>query len=217
METLLNSWNYLTEVNYEDSTTGQEPDRVGVESMPFDVRNEFLEEYLEVGQNSLSEEYFKGLLDTNEYIAQNLIQTIYYDSVKFNRRKSSWNIMVVLSQLPYSRIKPWASFVALAATRNPYYEIQELGIRCFENWEDMDACSFLQNCKFSESWLQDYADEVVEFVLEEGKANVLCEKNQSWKMAGGEEGGGSDSEGYRSGYGNNRTEDKREYAFHMAG
>ncbi len=213
------SWIFLEKENNQSSATEQSPLENSLEFgvLPYDVRDEFTEEYMETGQGSLMQDFLMTLLERDERMVQDMVQKIYYDAVRFDRRKSIWNIMVVISQLPYDRIKPWAAFIALAATRSKYHEIQELGIRCYENWEDKEACGFLQGCFFTETWLQEYADEVAAFVMEEGKSNVLCEKNKSWKMAGGGENSECYTAGYSSRYSNDGTENQREHTIHMAG
>lgn len=175
--------------------------------LPFSIRMELSEDYLEIGQDSISRQYFEKMLASNPVAAQNMIQNLYYDAVRYKCHVMSWNIIVILSQLPYEKMIPWASFLALAATRNSENDIQELGIRCYENWEDIAACSFLQQCSFTEKWLQEYADEVCQYVMEEGKEYALPEENQPWKMAERRNGGASYFERYSSGYSDSGIQD----------
>lgn len=185
--------------------------------LPFDIRAELGEEFLEVGQSSLSQQYFEALLEKAPAAAQDLLQNIYYTAVQYRQHTMAWNIMVVLSQLSYDRMIPWASFMALTATRSPYRDIQELGIRCFENWEDKPACRFLQGCAFEEKWLQEYAEEVCEYVMEEGKEHVLFEKNQPWQVAEGTGYSKSHVEGYSHGYCDSGIQNRAEQTLFMGG
>ena len=85
--------------------------------------------------------------------------------------------------MPFSTLDSWASSLAVAATRSSYIDVQELGIRCFENWENRNACEFLYKCSFSEKWLQEYANEVCRYILGEDAEGVLFEENFTWQMA----------------------------------
>lgn len=178
--------------------------------LPYAVRTALAEEYLEAGRRSLLQQYFETLLDEKPPLAQELLTNLYYTAVQYKQHMTAWNVMVVLSQLPYEKMIPWAAFVALAATNSIYQDVQEMGIRCYENWEDKGACLFLGNCAFGETWLQEYADEVCHFVMEEGRDHVLFEKNQPWKMAERERNSASNTERYSSGHSDSRVSDRQE-------
>lgn len=153
--------------------------------LPFVVRRELKEVDFEPGRRSLTQQYFEHLLQQDLFLAQKSLQTTFYDAIVHKHKRVLWNVMIVLSQLPYDRMNPWASFMAMTATRLPFYDIQELGVRCYENWENKNACEFLAGCHFAENWLQEYANEVYDFVMKEGRQDVLYEKDFPWEMAWG--------------------------------
>ena len=170
---------------------------------PFEVRENITSEFYETGMSSMAQSYIENSYLANKKLLalQNLINDTYYYAVKKDKHILAYNIMVVLSQIPYKYLGSWACMLAVAATRNKYMDVVELGVRCFENWEDKEACTFLSQCSFSESWLREYADEVSAYITEDGKnIDVLFEKDFTWQMAGREHDSSSDLEGYRSGY-----------------
>lgn len=213
----LNNWKVIVEVNSVNaSATEANPVSIArVErKLPYEVRRELREEDFEQGRISLTQKYFEVLLEKEPQEAQNLLQRTFFDAVSRQQKRIMWNIMVVLSQLPYDRMNPWASMMAMSATRLPYRDIQELGIRCYENWENREACAFLAGCEFAEGWLQEYADAVYKYVMEEGEmSNVLYEKNFSWEMAGREQNSTGDSFGYSGRYGDQRIENRSKHPF----
>ena len=171
--------------------------------LPFDVRDSLSNEYYEAGMTSLAQRYFE-----NEYIGagreeelQKIFNDIYMFAGRSDKHRLSYNLLVVLSQLPYYYLGSWACTLALAATRNKYMDVIELGIRCFENWENREALELLKECSFTESWLQEYANAVCESAIDVRKQeDVLYTKDYSWKMARGENYSSSNVEGYSSGY-----------------
>ena len=171
---------------------------------PFSIRENITSEFYEAGMSSMAQQYIEATYccsnKNNEL--QKIFNDIYFYAVKKNKHTLAYNIIVILSQIPYKYLGKWASTLAMAATRNRYIDVIELGVRCFENWESKDACDFLKQCSFSETWLQKYADEVCEYVEKEGIIdNVLLEKNYAWKMASGVSDSTSNIAGYSSRYG----------------
>lgn len=171
---------------------------------PFEIRENLKTESYVPGMTSLLEEYIiKYYIDAKRYNElSSLFNNVYFYSINQNEHNISYNLMVVLSHISYKYLGPWAAIIAMAATRSQFFDVQEAGIRCFENWEDKQAAVFLHNCRFSEKWLQDYADDVYLYLVEEGKnTDVLSKKNIAWEMAFGRSNIEGNIEGYRSRYG----------------
>ena len=188
----------LENKNANISGEGSNPPLNPLLSFPFDVRQDITSQYYETGKTSLTQKYFEDIPEQRNVME--FIQEIYFFAVRKKNHMLAWNIMVVVSQLPYKRLGNQASVLALAATRNKHLDIVEIAIRCFENWEDRHACVFLANSSFEERWLQDYAAEVCEYVMEEDSTNVLPKKGYSWEMAKRELFASGNFEGYRSRY-----------------
>lgn len=192
---------WKTNEEYNRSSMSSESDNAQQNpllELPFEIRMDLESCYFETGKSSLSQQFFLRVAEQREIVP--FVQRIYFHAVKNNNHKLAWNIMVVLSQIPYAFLGETAAILALSATRNRYTDVVELGVRCYENWEDKNACLFLKQAVFSEEWLQEYADEVYTYVMEEGNSNVLFTKDYSWKMAVGGKNTTGDFGEYRSGY-----------------
>lgn len=174
--------------------------------LPFEIQDNITTEFYETGRSSMMQKFIEESIVNSPDRMQKLFNDLYHYAVRTDSHVLAWNILVVLSQIPYIMLGSWADMLAVAATRNPYLDIQEMGIRCFENWENMNACSFLEKCSFSEEWLQEYANEVCAYIKEEGlTADVLSQKNYSWQVAGAANNSSSNIEGYSSGYSSSRV------------
>lgn len=137
--------------------------------------------YFETGRKTVTQDYFENYASSINTVVV-LSELITYGFQK-DDHKLLWNIMVVVSQLEYATLGKHFCMLALGATRSKYLDIQELGIRCFENWENKKACEFLKHAVFEEKWLREYAQEVIEYVMEDGQDCVLPEKDYTWQMA----------------------------------
>lgn len=181
-------------------------------SIPFEIQRGLIEGDLEPGFYGEEYKYFSNCLDDNSYEFQMFFQRAFAGACRRSQKRLLWNLLVILSELSYEKLNPWGQFIALSATRNPNRDIQELGIRCFENWEDVDALELLHSCKFEEHWLQEYANEVYEENI-----NVLCKKNQSGEMAGRKDNKSSWTGRCGSGYVDDRSENRPQHTFSVAG
>ena len=169
--------------------------------IPFEIRMDLEASYFETGKTSLSQRYFTEQAEKYDIMPD--IQKMYFYAVRNNNHKLAWNLIVMLSQIQYKLLGNTAAILAMSATRNPYKDVVEMGIRCYENWEDKIACEFLKQSVFEEEWLQEYADEVCSYVMEEGESNVLFEKNHTWEMADNQY-TTSNAGRYRGGYSSSR-------------
>ena len=169
--------------------------------LPFDVRESITTEFYEPGMVSLMEKYIiENLLENKSYLQQ-LMNDLYKYSTRKQSHIISYNTIVVLSQLPYEALGSWADALAISATRSSYLDVAEMGIRCFENWEDKSACEYLHGCHFEESWLQEYANEVCTYIEEAvQRNNVLFTENYTWQVASRGDDSTSNTEGYSGGY-----------------
>lgn len=193
-----------------------------IDELPFDVRESLLTDCYDTGSISLAQKYFESMAlrrDMSWRLAD-LVQGIFTYATRRQKHQLAYNIVIVLSQLPYDYLGDWACLMAVAATRSSYLDVTEMGIRCFENWEDKAACEFLEGCSFSETWLQEYADEVCAYVMsatvEEGGKRVLFEKDFTRQVARRDGNSTSYSEGRASRHSSIGTEDREQQAFSLA-
>lgn len=185
---------------------------------PFEIRESITNDYYENGMASIAQKYIETIFVEQKRIRelQDLFNHLYFYSTKNDKRVLSFNTILILSQIDYCYLGDWASILAVSATRNKYLEVIEQGVRCFENWENKDACSFLKECSFKETWLQDYADEVYINVMEaDDNHNVLFKENYTWKMAFSGDNSISKFEQYRSRYGSIRIKDRKQQTIGM--
>ena len=169
--------------------------------LPSEVQDNITTEFYETDSISMMRRYLEETVINKPERMQKMFNDLYHYAVRVNSHILAWNLMVVLSQIPYMYLGSWADMLAIAATRNPFLDIQEMGVRCFENWEDANSCAFLEQCSFSEKWLQDYANEVCAYIKGKGTTfDVLSQENYSWQMAGGKYDSASNTERYSSGY-----------------
>lgn len=71
------------------------------------------------------------------------------------------SILRVIAHFDYSQMYPQGMTIAIAATRHRDKEVQECGVRCFENWESRESIAILRNLSFTDSWLNEYLDAVI--------------------------------------------------------
>jgi len=112
----------------------------------------------EYGFKSAADTFFERFLAEDSLVAVTWASCIFHDH--FGEPAVAMAIMQVLAHLRYEQVRPHGPLMALAATRHASHEVQECGIRAFENWGDLASLRFLEQTAFAEPWLQDYADQV---------------------------------------------------------
>lgn len=121
-------------------------------------------EKFESGVSNPSEQYFRDFLKKKPLEAKSDLLTLFMDNYNSDGRKA--NILVgilhMISHLSYEEVYPQGPSMALIALsyRNNH-EVNEFGIKCFENWEHPDGIDKLRATRYSSKWLQEYADAVV--------------------------------------------------------
>lgn len=191
-------------------------------SLPLEIRESLTFDCYETGFSSPAQDYFEAMLSNpgGSRMLQDISQRIFFYATQRNRRQVAYNLLVALSQLPYAQLGEWAPLLAVAATRSKHLDVAELGIRCFENWDNREAGEFLNGCRFEESWLQDYATDVFEHISgiseEEEGARVLFEKDFTWQVAWRKLNSERNLSGRARGHSSIGTQDEREQTFGLA-
>lgn len=183
---VMNQWDYNPQIQENMSAMAGMPKKNDEElrDITDEIISELLEEELEVGKDSHARRYLLKVIEYRAGKVVDVLQNLLLQALFRNdNHRLAYNVLVLLTQLPYEKMGAAADFMALSATRAKYLDIQELGIRCFEDWENAEACKTLRNCQFAEAWLQEYADAVCAELMGEEKQGVLSEKNRAWKMA----------------------------------
>ena len=134
-------------------------------TLPKKIWDSVINDFYEPGMISPLEKY---LTDSFEDEDSGKVQRIMYDlyqyATKENNHKLLVNVLIVLSELPLSIINNETKKIVCKALKNSDPELEELGIRCFENWEDKEGINILKKYSFNESWLDDYAKSVCEYL-----------------------------------------------------
>lgn len=181
-----NQWDYNPSIQENMSAMAVMPPKndEDIRDITDEIISELLEEELEVGKDSHARRYLLKVIEYRSQKVVDVMQNLLLQALLRNdNHRLAYNVLVLLTQLPYEKMGAPADFMAIAATRSKYLDIQELGIRCFEDWENAEACKSLKNCRFSEEWLQEYADEVCAQIMREENQGVLSEKNRAWQVA----------------------------------
>ena len=164
-----------TRTDGNETYYSQEYDDNPLLCLPEHIRESVTEQCYEPGYSSPLQEHFLDVIQKNgnSSTIQKIINDLYQYATRRKNHTLAYNLMLSLSQIPFDMLESWASTLAVAATRSSFRDVQEMGIRCFEQWEDKEACVFLKECKFAEKWLQDYADEVCKEIIGGGEQDVL--------------------------------------------
>lgn len=121
------------------------------------------DEAFDTGVSNASEKYFKKLFDENRVSAMNGISTLFMNNYSVQGRKINIliGILHILSHFEYTLVYPQGQMIAICALSHSSREVEEFGIKCFENWDHKDGIAKLKSVKFNSEWLQDYAEEVI--------------------------------------------------------
>ena len=125
-------------------------------------------ETFETGISNPSEKYFIELIKKDRDAALNGINKLFMDNYSTNLHQT--NILVgilhILSHLSYTDVYPIGQTIAICAFSHKNSEVEEFGIKCFENWEHKDGINKLKAIKFNSKWLQEYAEDVIKELSE---------------------------------------------------
>lgn len=130
-------------------------------------RNRYEAEFLALLRTCEFEYGFDSLADTfvETRLRENAFATMYWISLLFfehlNDPAVAIGILRVLAHLKYEQAYPLGLSIAITATRHQNHEVQECGIRAFENWGTADSLKVLERLTFSEPWIQEYVNQVV--------------------------------------------------------
>ena len=123
------------------------------------------DENYESGVPSTSEVYFQTVYEKDRLIALNSISRLFMDNFNSDSKGAHYLIGVlhIISHFNYEEVYPTGQMIAISAIGFANsVEVQEYGVKCFENWEHKDGINKLKAISFSAKWLQEYANEVIE-------------------------------------------------------
>lgn len=117
------------------------------------------EQDFEYGFNSAADTVVKECLAQNEAVTKQWLNELFV--ANFGDTTVATGVLKVISHIAYDQIAPEGPTMALAALSNKNAEIQEGGIRAFENWGNATSLEILSNVKCTENWLEEYCSQVV--------------------------------------------------------
>ena len=123
------------------------------------------EEIYENGVPSTSEIFFQTVYEKDRLVALNSISRLFMDNFNPDLRGTQYLIGVlhIISHFDYEAVYPIGQMIAISSISFANsVEVQEYGVKCFENWEHKDGINKLKAISFSAKWLQEYANEVIE-------------------------------------------------------
>jgi hypothetical protein len=156
--------------NYINSSRIKELERVFVDQLIALIKDEDFEYGIETQVDALIKEH----MAKNALVTKSLLNRIFLE--QYTDASIVTGILRIISRFDYYIMYPEGQMMALAALVNKNAEIQECGIRAFENWETLDSLHILENITVSAHWLQEYVDEVIADLRRKYNVSV-CEEN----------------------------------------
>ncbi len=124
-----------------------------------------LEEEFEYGLDTKADILVRKKMEQNSLATKEWLNTIFIES--FNNTRILLGVLIIVSRFDYSMIYPEGQIMATAALSHEDPEIQECGVRAFENWGNRHSLKILKNLKVTTKWLQEYINEVIDDLEEE--------------------------------------------------
>ncbi len=118
------------------------------------------EEDCDFTERSQADSLFCTLMEGNSLAAMEWIGDLFIRH--FDDDVVATGILVVLSHLSFSEVRSTGRTVAMSALLHPSAAVREGGVRVFELWELPEAIELLEKLWIGETWLRDYANEVIE-------------------------------------------------------
>lgn len=121
--------------------------------LPNHLFQDISENPYEVGMISSVEEYCRDL--SAEQI-EKIFESLNKTAMETNNYTLKVNIIIVLSQLEYNQISAKTFEIVENALSVDDFELNELGIRCLENWEDPQLILEILPKYHYQGWLEEY-------------------------------------------------------------
>jgi len=119
----------------------------------------------EYGYNSTSEFIIQSLFKENSIFTKDLLNDIFISN--FDNKIIIIGLLKTIAHFEYTDISPIGPTMALAALSYSDPEVQECGIRAYENWGHADSLKVLNKIKCEQEWLSQYINQVIEILEEE--------------------------------------------------
>lgn len=113
------------------------------------------------GYESLAETYFRQLFEKYGLIACAVLQNIYLKNM-YNKPNILKHLLFIVGNMPEDECDNLI-MIPLAGISNPDIEIQDLSVKCFEEWGDKEHIPTLVELrdKTNVSWFKEYVNDVI--------------------------------------------------------
>lgn len=132
------------------------------------------EEEFEYGLDTRADILVRKKMEQNALATKEWLSTLFIES--FNNTRILLGVLIIISRFDYFIIYPEGQLMATAALLHKDPEIQECGVRAFENWGNRHSLRILKNLKVPTKWLQEYINAVIDD-LEKELHGITSKKN----------------------------------------
>ncbi len=132
------------------------------------------EEEFEYGLDTRADILVRKKMEQNAFATKEWLSTLFIES--FNNTRILLGVLIIISRFDYFVIYPEGQLMATTALSHKDPEIQECGVRAFENWGNRHSLRILKNLKVPTKWLQEYINAVIDD-LEKELHGITSKKN----------------------------------------
>lgn len=157
----------------------QDPEHTISHDIVSALRSMMDDEIYESGVSAPSENYFKSEFRKNKLLALNSLNCFFLDNYKPGNTNEHYLVgcLHMISHMEYAEVYPIGQTIALVAINfKDSTEVQEYGIKCFEDWGNADGVDKLSATNFSTKWLKEYASDVIDELKKENKWDIMSER-----------------------------------------
>lgn len=142
-----------------------------INRISFEIKTTILNDVFEDGEisnsvrlmNTLCQEYSLSYVKS----AIMKLYTDYYGDP--DAEQIMTGILAMISSQSYSRMNPEGQIMSLALLQHKSLYIRDKAIQAFETWKSKQGIKILRGLKCDQKWLQEYVDEVIEYLEEVGE------------------------------------------------
>ncbi len=117
------------------------------------------ESVFEYGFTTPADQFVREAFDRYGVFVRDWIVKLFHSS--YEKPEELCKILRTLAHFEYSQVSSQGALMATSALFHVHPEVQESGVRCFENWEEPSCLNILKSCQFGEAWLADYVNQVI--------------------------------------------------------
>lgn len=116
----------------------------------------------EYGIKNEVDDFVEEFLTLNSTQTKEWLECLYLEN--FDKTAILVKLLRTIARIDYDTIFPQGQVIATSALNHEDIEVRECGVRAFESWASLDSLNILEHLEVAEEWLQDYINEVVEYL-----------------------------------------------------